>query len=348
MLFSFLFLCASDQSIIEFEEPTADIIIGQMRSGKKFSDVIDVRPFVNSFPTAKELVEIVDNLEFPYQSCYSDILSRLNVDCNTNDPEEQRYLALHFTQCYFNITNRLDEFPYDIADKDKTPQMSSHVYSIYTVMKTHLRNLCHFAKQSMFNEETSRQLINLFKSVIDSSKTIEDMNQTMNSSFISLTNSISTISEQLKQGQHILMVIRNQTITFETSVKAMTEVLKKPLEHLANVKAFFLMVIVSFFISMFLPEILLPMLLLTAVYFFGEKSLSNYFEWWEKSYFKIGLKIVYFAVCASYPLYKVSKNFVNITSFILKFLRIKKEPVYRIPRFGVNPLPKGPLRPRAY
>ena len=347
----FLFLifahCICNE-VVEYEKPTTEVIIAQMRRGKKFSDVIDVRNFIHTFPNASELVDIVDNLEFPVQSCYSEIVARLNINCNTNDPEEQKFYALEFTKCYYNITNRLDEFPCDENVKDITSNMSPETYAIYTVMKTHLRNLCHFAKQSQFNEETSKQLINLFKSVIDSSKTIEDMNQTMNSSFISLTHSIITISEQLKQGQHILNVIKNQTLNFENSIKSMAELLSKPLEHLENVKTFFLMVIISFFIGIFLPEILIPMLLLTTIYFFSEKALRKYFDWWNDSYCKLILKIFYFGICASYPLYKISTNFVAFTNFFLKIFRIKKEPVVRIPRFGPNKVPKPQIHIKAY
>lgn len=349
MIFFFIYLCFSeDNSINEFEKPTEGIIIEQMRRGKKFSEIFsdEVQQFTRNFPNSKELADIVDDLEFPYQSCYSEVVSRLNANCNTEDPDQQRALSIQFTKCYYNITNKLYEFPSTGSDEEILHDMSSEVYTIYTVMKQHLRNLCHFAKQTMFNEETSKQLVNLFKSVIDSSRTIEEMNHTMNVSFRSLTNSIITIGEQLQQGQFILNSIGNQTIRYEQSVKKMAEALKKPFEHIENVKMFFLMVIISFFISFFLPEILLPMLSITLIYFFSDKSLKNRFEWWETSYLRVFMKFIYFALCASYPVYKISSNFV--TQSILKFFRIKKEETLKTPRFGYNQPKSKPKRPRAY
>lgn len=348
MIIFLIYLCVSNDTIAEFQKPTEGVIIEQMRSGKKFSDVVDVQQFVKNFPNSKELVDIVDGLEFPFQSCYSDVVARLNVDCNTNDPDQQKKLSIQFTKCYFNITNKLYEFPNSTSDEEILHDMSSSVYTIYTVMKQHLRNLCHFAKQTMFNEETSRQLVNLFKSVVDSSKTIEDMNHTMNVSFKSLTNSIFTIGEQLKQGQNFLNAIGNQSIHYEKSVKKMAEALKKPFEHIENIKMVFLMVIIILFISNFLPEILLPLLLLTFVYFLGDKSFNDRFDWWSDSYLRIIMKFLYFAIFASYPIYKLSSNFVSVTKIILKFFRIQKEEKIKIPRFGCNHPPPKPKRPRAY
>lgn len=348
MIFLAIYFCICEQSIVEVQKIDTGVIYQQMRSGKKFSEVVDVSQFSHLFPKSKELVDIVDNLEFPSQSCYSEIVARLKIDCNTENEGEQQLLALRFTECYYNITNRLDQFPCDVPDEDKPRVMEPPVYSIYTTMKEHLRSLCHFAKQSIFNEETSKQLINLFKSVVDSSKTIEEMNHTMNSSFISLTNSISTIGEQLEHGQNVLNAIRKQSIIFEQSVKKMADVITKPFKHIENIKMFFLMVIISFFIGFFLPEVLLPMLLLTLIYFLTDKSLGNRFEWWNDSFLKIGLKFIYFGVCLSYPLYKFSSNFVFITNFLLKFFRIKKEESVKIPRFGYKPRPQKPRCPRAY
>lgn len=348
MLIFFIHLCVSNQSVVEFEKPTEGVIIAQMRSGKKFSDVVDVQQFVKSFPNSKELVDIVDNLEFPFQSCYSEVVSRLNADCDTEDPNQQRSLAIQFTKCYFNITNKLDEFPNCTSDDEIMRSMTDQVYGIFVTMKQHLRNLCHFAKQTMFNEETSRQLVNLFKSVVDSSKTIEDMNHTMNVSFKSLANSIFTIGEQLKHGQNILNEIWNQSIYYEEGVKKMAESLKKPFEHIENVKMFFLMVIIIFFISFFLPEILLPMLLVTFAYFLGDKSLKNRFSWYDDSYLRIFIKLIYFSLCASYPLYKIATNFVIITKFLLKFFRFQKEETIKIPRFGYHQPAQKPKRARAY
>ncbi|KAH0787833.1 hypothetical protein GPJ56_008182 [Histomonas meleagridis] len=319
----------------------------QIRKGKKFSDVVNVKEIIKEHPSFKNLLDAIDEVQFPEYSCYSEVLVRLNIDCNNANEDQQKLLSVYFTQCYYNITGRLDEFPTSYPDEEKIQHMQSHVYGTYVTMKTHWSNLCHFAKQSIFNEETAKQLISLFKSVVDSSNAIKDMNDAMNESARSLNVSVHNITKKLESGKEFLTNIGTQILKFNVSLKAMTEIIMKPLEHIEQVKIFFLMAIISVFIGIFLPEILIPLLMLTAIFYFGDSAMRQRYDWYN-GYVRTIMKILYLVISASYPLYKLAKNTVSISSYLLRLIHVKKKPTTVIPRIGRVQQRKYGSKPRAY
>lgn len=348
LLFIFCF-SSSDNSPIELNEDSKlDAIIHQIKNGKKFSEIVDVEKIVHEYPSIKYLLIAIDEIEFPQNSCYIDVISRLNVDCNNANEDQQKYLAIQFTQCYYNITNRLNEFPCDADDSKKIQFMSGPVYGTYVTMKTHWRNLCHFAKQSMFNEETAKQLVGLIKSVVESSNAIKDMNQAMNESTQQLNISVHNITKKLESGKIFLTNIGTQILKFNATIKSMTEVIMKPLEHIENVKIFFLMFIIIIFIGMFLPEILIPLILVTIVFYAFDRNIMKKYDWWANSYKRIILKVLYVLISISYPCYKIYKNTLTISSFLLKILHLKKPKPKVLPRFGKVQQLKHKTRIRGY
>ena len=121
-LFLFISLSFSEKST-EVDDGSIQSIIMQIRKGKKFSDVVNVEEIIKEHPSFKNLLYAIDEVRFPEYSCYSEVLVRLNIDCNNANEDQQKLLSIHFTQCYYNITGRLDEFPTDYPDDEKIQHM---------------------------------------------------------------------------------------------------------------------------------------------------------------------------------------------------------------------------------
>lgn len=350
-MFLLIFFCCSlsEDSPVELGDDSELIsIVRQIKSGKRFSEIVNIEDIAREYPSIRYLLVAIDEIEFPENSCYTDVIQKLNIDCNNANEDQQKLLAIHFTQCYYNITNRLNEFPTNVEDSKIIQSMSGPVYGTYVTMKTHWGNLCHFAKQTMFNEETSKQLVGLIKSVVESSNAIKDMNQAMNESTQQLNISVHNITKKLESGKIFLTNIGTQILKFNVTIKSMTEVLMKPLEHIENVKIFFLMFIVIIFIGMFLPEILIPLIFVTIIFYVVDRIITKRYDWWIHSYKRIILKVLYVLLSISYPCLKIIKNAVSISTFLLDFFHLKKQKPKVLPRFGrVKPLVHN-TRIRAY
>ena len=174
-----------------------------MREGNKFNDIVDpsiIHHFdqYTNFDT-NFFISLLTNISIPKRSCYNEILYQIQFDCEDANDEQQKILALHFTQCYYNITGRIDQFPTGVVDELKTSQMSASVYSTFTSMKAHWKNLCLFAKQNVFTEETSQTLVDLYDTMIESMKSIIDLQKELNETAQLLNDSLYNISIQINK-----------------------------------------------------------------------------------------------------------------------------------------------------
>ena len=345
ILFLIISIYAEDTTIVESN--TNNIISLMMaNSDKNFSQVYNLTLFQQSFPQiADGFIEIMNAIHFERIDCLSNIVSRLKVQCSKIDPEKKKEYALEFTKCYFELTQHQDELQENEDHEIDPGSLSDSNYLVYTLIYTHIHTLCQFARQMEFNTETSKSLIGLFVSVIESSKTVENLNQTINETFNTLFDTVNIMSSTINETNDAVLLIRRQVHKFEEFAKNLFDTIQKPLNLLSNVRMFFLMVIVSIFIGIFLPEILFPMIVVTAMCFFSDKYFSTHYDWWNDSYSRFFAKIGYFAICSAYPIYRFSSNFFSITTFVLKTLKIQKDETVKIPRFGHIARQK-PKRPR--
>lgn len=282
-----------------------DNIFNQIRSGKKFSEIVDLESFLNDFPQARELVEFLDEIEFFEESCYSEVVRNLNIDCReVSDPRE---IALRFTECFYQASNRpsnISKFS-TVEEATHKDNMNSECYAVYTTMKAHWLNLCLFAKQALFNAATSRQLLGLFQSVANSSDVMKSMNYTLNNASSAFDQSIDNLEHKVDAGNRFLDEIDANFTIFNMSLSETITSILKPLSHIDNVRSVLLVCIIAFLVGLFLPEVLLPGLAVyiafNAIDFFMRRKTEN----WAESAVRTCVKWTFILVLAVYPGYRV-------------------------------------------
>jgi hypothetical protein len=274
------------------------------------------------------------------------VVRRLNVtDCDNIAGSDQQRLQREFTICYFQIIGHQTSLT---ADQPLPSNLSPEDYSTYTAMKVHLLNLCHFARQSIFHEETSRKLITLFQSVLNSSNAVTDMKVEMGKASMAVNTSIADIQDRLKEGKDFIAKITTEINTFGATLNQTIEVLSHPLTHIHNVKVVLVLVIFLVFVAMFLPSFLLPVIGFTIVFVLAERFLRARLDDWDDSVWKIGIRGVYAAICLFYPLLTVISWIRSASQVVGSLSGGRQSPVTSLPRFGQVPSRKSPFRPRYY
>jgi hypothetical protein len=347
MILIFLSLCICEPgSGVQEASAQAQGILERMRAGERFSSIVDVGPVLHEFPEARSLVTFLDGMHMPSESCFSRVIKNLNVtDCDHMSDAQQRSAQKQFTMCYFHIIGRETNIT---ADQPLSSNLSPEEYSTYTAMKIHLSNLCHFARQSIFHEETSKKLITLFQSVLNSSNAVADMKGAMAKASTALNTSIADIQERLKEGKDFMAKITAEINSFGTTLNQTMELLVNPLNHMDNLKMILVFVIFLFFVAMFLPQYLLPVIGFTIVLFILEQFLRTKIDNWDKSIWRIGARLVYVLVCVSYPFYTVL-HWIGAASRMVKWLSTRKRStVLVLPRMNRAQYRQSPIRPRYY
>jgi len=336
-----LSICESSLALIN-----TDQLLEEMKKGRKFSQIVDVDEIRRLIPAADYFLSIIDNMELPESDCYSRVVKKMNVNCDNATEGERELLALRFTQCYFNLTNRENEFPYNISEFDQVKNMGQDTYNIFLTLRMHVSNLCHFARQTVFNEVTSESLINLFKSVVDSSNSMHKMSFEFNESTTALYLAVENIRNQLHNGTTALGILINLMDTFQGNISTIASVIDSGIQQLEKFKFYGLVLIITFIIAFFLPEILIPIVIVTVGLFIADKALSSKFSTWETSTIRKFTKTLYLTLCSTYPIYKiVSYLYVVITSILQMTSYIPKTAT--IPRLS-RPKPKKAIRAKPY
>lgn len=301
-------------------------IMEQIKNGKKFSDIVDTSAFQHFTEFhADRFIEILDSIKVPQRSCYNEILYKLQFDCEKANEEQQRILSLHFTQCYYNITGKLDQFPTGIIDELKTSMMSQSVYSVYTSMKAHWKNLCQFSKQNVFTEQTSSSLIDLYQTILESMNSIlslkeelKETSQFFNDSFTNMTVQINKTAKNVEEIQVLFD-------SFGGYFDSIQKFIKYASTTLNQMKFFSLIIIIALFFAMYIPRMLVPVSILTFLFGCIDRYFGNYFTNWNNSFYRQIFKYVYALICFSYPALLIFKYLKKMIQFILSLIKCTNE-----------------------
>ena len=103
----------------------------------------------------KKLEEISNTAE--YSTCWKEALDGLHSSCRTMSDNDQRRLALAFTNCHFESSNR-GTYPcpknVDISECTSTEKMDDAAFHVYTEFFTHSNNICYFVQSLLWQEKT--------------------------------------------------------------------------------------------------------------------------------------------------------------------------------------------------
>lgn len=294
----------------------------QISNGKKFSDIIDSSIFQQfSDFHGDRFIKLLNDINVPKRSCYNEILYQLQFDCEDANEEQQRILALHFTQCYYNITGKLNEFPTGIIDELKTSMMSQSVYSIYTSMKAHWKNLCQFAKQNVFTEQTSNSLIDLYQSILESMNSIlslkKELNETsqfFNKSFSNMTTQINRTAKNIEEIQALFESFTGYFDTIHTFIQYASTTLHQ-------MKFFSLIIIITLLFALYIPKMLIPVTAITIVFGFIDRFIRKNIEGWNNSFYRQIFKYTYAIICFSYPAFLIFKYINKLFNFVVSLAK---------------------------
>ena len=333
MFLTLLILKSSSTNIVPFDDKN---LINQLKKGKKISEIMDLEQIKNYFPEVEKFAQLIESFELPETSCYASVVKKMNINCDKLDDKNRSSLALKFTQCYFNLTNRTKDYPFDYPEEEQLKKMINETYEIYVTLKIHTSNLCHFARQNIFNEVTSESLINLFKSVVDSSNSIHELSGEYNESTISLKKSVEKIRGQLQNGTYALSILNSLMESFQGNLTSITSVIDIGINQMERIKFYGIVLISTFIIAFFLPEILIPVIIITIILFSIDKGISIKYSNWDSSLIRKIMKTLYLTLCSMYPIYQAINYLYIVGITILSFFNVKQNLNSNIPRFTVK------------
>ena len=279
----------------------------------EFTKVVEESTELEIVNSSKKYFEIMNEITFPSPSCYTEIINKLNYDCEMANETQQKYLAIQFTQCFYNITGRLDLFPTDVADEQKTSKMSNSVYSTYTIMKVHWKNLCMFSKQNAFNEETSRALYDLYQSMNESINSISNIRREIANISKALNQTITQINIQLENTSKLLGNMEIFVNNFGSNFDLINNFIESAILIAQKVKIY---IVIAIFVYIVFPKLLVPILLFTSLVLYLDNVAESYYNGWNTSLIRIVLKYGYFGFCFGFPIYK-------LYSFLMKIKKVE-------------------------
>ena len=311
MFFSLFILVNSET--INTEVVDISRIASEIRGGKKFSEIVPLDEYRKSYPEAKEIFDIMETMDIQEEDCYSTAYRNLDYNCDKLTEEEKKTLSLRFTKCFFNITHRMKDFPYYYPEDEQTSNMNENTYAIFSAIKLHITNLCFSARRTKIYEETSGALLNLFKGVVDSMKSTQKYIESFNKNTQKILEKVQKIEEKQDENKHILSDLNSLMGNILDSIKGISSMLASSIKYLEKYKFFCVIFISALIIAYFLPEVLIPVILLTIVFLLVDIKLGRRNSWWDDSLPRSLMKTVYLTAVCTYPMYKAV---LSINSFV--------------------------------
>ena len=293
--------------------PSKEIILRELKNGKKITEIVELEEYKQKIPEAKELFSIMETLDAPEEDCYSTSYRKLNFDCDKLTEDEKRILTLRFTKCYFNITHRLSDFPSQYSEDQQPQMMSPSTYSVYNSFKLHITNLCFYARERTFSDQTTDALFGLFNGVVNTVKSTQNYVEAINKNSQDLLEKVKTIEEKQQQNIDILHLLGSLLENFISSIKGVSATTAATIDNLERYKFYFVILISTLIIAYFLPEILIPSILLTVLFLIIDMKLTKNVQWWDQSFVRKMMRLIYMAACSTYP---VAKAILSIWEFI--------------------------------
>ena len=293
--------------------PSKEVILKELKNGKKITEIVELEEYKQKIPEAKELFSIMETLDAPEEDCYSTSYRKLNFNCDKLTEEEKRVLTLRFTKCYFNITHRLSDFPSQYPEDQQPQMMSPSTYSVYNSFKLHITNLCFYARERTFSDQTTDALFSLFNGVVNTVKSTQNYVDAINKNSEALLEKVKTIEEKQQQNINILHLLGSLLENFIGSIRGVTATTAATIDSLERYKLYFVILISTLIIAYFLPEILIPSILLTVLFLIIDMKLTKTSPWWNDSILRKAMRLVYMTTCTTYPL---AKAILGIWGFI--------------------------------
>ena len=326
-MFFFLLYAAKSESdkLILFNK---NRLIKELKNNKKISEIVDIEFYKKEYPQASKFFDVIESFTFPQNECMGEVIRSISYNCDELDEEQQKTLALRFTQCYFNLTNRRNEFPYDIPEERQITEMKKSTYNIFKILKMHVTNLCYFAKVSAFNSFNAESIINLFDAVIKSTEAMKQTDKEINVQRDVLVKYITEIKEKLSKGNTSLVLLNSSLSTFHQRIGPMIKEGKKVVQNFKKFQFYIIILLSTCVVIHYLPEVLIIILPLTALIFIIDRKLTkNYGDEWENSLWKKIGKTLYLTLCMSYPCYIFVINVMTTITSIYRQITGRKKTV---------------------
>lgn len=97
-----------------------------------------------------------------HDSCWAKAVSRLNATCVSLGEDEQRRLALAFSNCHLRESGRPTwPCPDETRLKDCTSRMSEEAFATYTEFFTHTGHICHFLQSELWQRRAEKTIAQL-------------------------------------------------------------------------------------------------------------------------------------------------------------------------------------------
>ena len=94
-----------------------------------------------------------------YSPCWKEALDNLHSTCRTMSDDDQRRLALAFSNCHFKASNR-ETYPCppesDVGDCTSPSKMDSSAFNVYTEFFTHSNSICFYLQSALWQEKTEK------------------------------------------------------------------------------------------------------------------------------------------------------------------------------------------------
>lgn len=96
-----------------------------------------------------------------HSSCWSKALEDLHTSCKSMAEDDQRRLALSFTNCHFQASERVTypcPIESTIAECTSSSRMDDAAFQVYTEFFTHTSNICFFLQSELWQTKTENTI----------------------------------------------------------------------------------------------------------------------------------------------------------------------------------------------
>ena len=156
-----------------------------------------------------------------HSPCWKEALNQLHSTCKTMTDSEQMRLALAFTNCHFQNSNR-QTYPcppnISISECTNKNKMDDSAFQIYTEFYTHSNNMCYFIQSQLWQEQTETTINKLSdtseKAVEKLEKSLEYHKKLEEKQDFALKNQEVIIDQDMKISQSLKTTRENMDQAF--------------------------------------------------------------------------------------------------------------------------------------
>jgi hypothetical protein len=259
--------------------------------------------FLQTFEEGQSLVDLVGNVSFPARSCYDDVLSALQTDCEHANEAEKKAISLRLARCYFNISGHINAFPFSEPEETQASRMSAASYSIYTIVKLHWKNMCLFAKQLTFTEQTSESLVDLLNTMISSSLAIQKLQGDLLKVGMILNRTVTEIQQEMVNTTADLRRLSNMFVELDQTLSILTSFLDFAILTGQRLKFYLGVGLFILTIGIFVPGLVRITVFAWICAIFGDRMIAMKWQSWSMSNMRIIIIRVWGLSSCAYPVF---------------------------------------------